>query len=432
MNMNMPLPYFLLLSWYITGVVVFLYASWRQGFTTPSKVAKGIKARITNGSEKEISTAAIVLGALFLITIWPAIKWSGTKSPKPTDEEETKVLKLMMDMHRTHRPFPKELLLSQEELKEPILVVTHGSCMDGLGAAWAMSLFLPAHAEFVEGHYGNPPADVEGKIVILTDFSYKRAVLEDLAHKAKRLIVLDHHDSAQKDLEGLAYAYFDQDRSGARLAWDYVSQMKDMPVILVPPVLAYIEDRDIWKWGMHKSKEVNEVLSHPRFGIDHGAPLADKMLRLGDINNAWDMDTIVELGEGLVEDKEAVLTLALNGAFMVTVDLGEGNGGAVCFPVCFGDKRVASEAGNRMAGWSMFPSDDPGYPEKYGVALVIGGMHYGKFAASFRGIYGDMAQKLAVHFGGGGHQKAAGAGLTVEQLTTILSTAYPLPDHLRK
>lgn len=430
--MNMPIPYFLLLSWYVTGTLVFLYASWRQGFTTPAKVSQGIRTRLLNGEERNVSLLAVILGALFLITIWPAIKWSNSSRKTEKKEEDSKVLKLMMDMHRTHRPFPEHLLLSQEDMKGPILVITHGSCMDGLGAAWAMSLFLPAHAEFVEGHYGNPPADVEGKVVILTDFSYKRAVLEDLARKAKRLIVLDHHDSAEKDLVDLPYAYFDQTRSGARLAWDYVSQMKDMPVILVPPVLAYIEDRDLWKWEMHKSREVNEVLSHPRFGVDHGDALTNKMLRLGDINNAWDLDTVAELGDGLVEDKEAVLTLALNGAFMVTVDLGEENGGPICFPVCFGDKRVASEAGNRMAGWSMFPENDPGYPEKYGVALVIGGMHYGKFAASFRGIYGDMAQKLAIHFGGGGHQKAAGAGLTTEQLTTILSTAYPLPDHLRK
>lgn len=426
---NMPTPYLLLLSWYVTGALVFLYASWRQGYTTPSKIQEGVKSRFCDGGVKDPSLGAVILAILFLVTVWPTIQWSPKKEEK---KEEGPMLKLMMDMHRTHPPFPAELMLSKDELKEPILVITHGSCMDGLGAAWALSLFLPAHAEFVEGHYGNPPADVEGKIVIMTDFSYKRAVLEDLAHKAKRLIVLDHHDSAEKDLEGLPYAYFDQTRSGARLAWDYVSQMRDMPIFLVPPVLAYIEDRDIWKWEMYKSREVNEVLSHPRFGIDHEAGLNDRMLRLADINNSWDLDTIVELGEGLVEDKEAVLTLALNGAFLVTVDLGDGNGGPICFPVCFGDKRTASEAGNTMAGWSLFPEEDPGYPEKYGVALVIGGMHYGKFAASFRGIYGDMAQKLAIHFGGGGHQKAAGAGLTTEQLTTILSTAYPLPEHLRK
>jgi len=52
---------------------------------------------------------------------------------------------------------------------------------------------------------------------------------------------MDHHKSALEDLKGLSpNIYFDMERSGARLAWDYFHPGKEPPAFI-----DYIEDRGI-------------------------------------------------------------------------------------------------------------------------------------------------------------------------------------------
>jgi hypothetical protein len=45
---------------------------------------------------------------------------------------------------------------------------------------------------------------VTGLDVAIVDFSYKRPVMVELASKAKSILVLDHHKTAQADLDGLS------------------------------------------------------------------------------------------------------------------------------------------------------------------------------------------------------------------------------------
>src|SRR5205807_2421923 len=89
-----------------------------------------------------------------------------------------------------------------------------------------------------------PPPQVTDCNVIMVDFSYKRAVLENMARTVNSILILDHHKTAAEDLAGLPplpgfptwreaawngklsqsirmSALFDMDRSGAALAWDY-------------------------------------------------------------------------------------------------------------------------------------------------------------------------------------------------------------------
>jgi oligoribonuclease NrnB/cAMP/cGMP phosphodiesterase (DHH superfamily) len=132
------------------------------------------------------------------------------------------------------------------------LVLHHGNCMDGFGSAWAIHQAFGNDADYVPQLYGqsNPP-DVTGRDVLIVDYSYPRAQLLEMNAVARSLICLDHHKTAQADLEGLDFALFDMNRSGAGLTWDVVHQSKR------PTLIEYVEDRDLWRFALPDSKQIN-------------------------------------------------------------------------------------------------------------------------------------------------------------------------------
>ena len=97
-----------------------------------------------------------------------------------------------------------------------------------------------------------------GQRVVIVDFSYARETLETMAAQTQALLVLDHHITAERALAGLPYAYFDMQKSGAVLAWEWAH---DQPV---PWLLDYIQDKDLWTWTLPSSREINAaVASYP-------------------------------------------------------------------------------------------------------------------------------------------------------------------------
>lgn len=162
------------------------------------------------------------------------------------------------------------------------LIIHHGPCMDGAGAALAAYMKFGEDAEYRAAQYGDPPPtsdEVRGREVYIVDFSYPRADLErihatiiknvqivggqgteDLGGK---LVVLDHHKTAKADLEGLDFCTFDMNKSGAMLAWEHFH-----PGTKVPKLIQYIQDRDIWTWNLPDSHAVSAALSATGAGKD--------------------------------------------------------------------------------------------------------------------------------------------------------------------
>lgn len=144
-------------------------------------------------------------------------------------------------------------------------VLFHGSCPDGTGAALAAWLRLgdkteAGPVEYIPVNYGQPVPDIEPhSAVYIVDFSYPRKELESLKAFCPALIVLDHHATAQKDLEGLPYCTFDMNKSGAVLAWEHFH-----PKMPVPTFIYYLQDRDLWKFELPQSREVSAAIgSYP-------------------------------------------------------------------------------------------------------------------------------------------------------------------------
>lgn len=129
-------------------------------------------------------------------------------------------------------------------------ILYHKNCMDGKGAAYAAWRKFKETAIYLEVGYGEPiPSIEDGSEVYILDFSYSKEILQELNSRCK-VVVLDHHKTAQKDLEGLDFAHFDMNKSGASLAWEYFH-----PNTIKNDHIKYIEDRDLWLWKMEGSKE---------------------------------------------------------------------------------------------------------------------------------------------------------------------------------
>ena len=137
----------------------------------------------------------------------------------------------------------------------PDAVLYHAECADGFGAAYAIWKRFPA-AEFTAVKHGcPPPPGLAGRRVVIADFTYSRPTLDTLAAEAKEFFVLDHHITAEKALAGLPYVHFDQEKSGAVLAWEWAH---DSPV---PWLLRYIQDKDLWHWALPGSREISAALA---------------------------------------------------------------------------------------------------------------------------------------------------------------------------
>jgi oligoribonuclease NrnB/cAMP/cGMP phosphodiesterase (DHH superfamily) len=148
-------------------------------------------------------------------------------------------------------------------MNEKKLCIYHGNCADGFGAALAVKMaFDDGEVDFYPGVYQESPPDVTGRDVILVDFSYKRDVLLDMSHKARKILILDHHKSAASDLVDLpsnVESLFDMSRSGAVMAWEYFH-----PDTEIPELLLHIQDRDLWKFQLEGTREIQAaVFSYP-------------------------------------------------------------------------------------------------------------------------------------------------------------------------
>lgn len=164
----------------------------------------------------------------------------------------------------------------------PLLVIYHKHCPDGFAAALSIKLWYEKQEQtrsinFHAAQHGSSIPNCFNKEVYIVDFSYKRDVLKELCQQATKVILIDHHISALKDLENLEEEEsnleisFDMSRSGAILTWNYFFKTE------APMLFQHVEDRDIWKFEIADTNDVmSAVVSYPMEFKIWEAWLADK------------------------------------------------------------------------------------------------------------------------------------------------------------
>jgi len=185
-------------------------------------------------------------------------------------------------------------------MKSPV-VIYHANCWDGFCAAWLLWKCFP-DATFHAAHYGTePPPEAEDKTrrLFVVDFSYDRSTMFRLGamrHRDFVMTVLDHHKTAEKSLGGLSEemltnnvgdceVVFDMNKSGARLTWEWGCREQPMPMGSAaffgygrdgracgpgnsPWLVDYTEARDLWRWELDWSREINAYIRS--FPLDFG------------------------------------------------------------------------------------------------------------------------------------------------------------------
>jgi hypothetical protein len=190
------------------------------------------------------------------------------------------------------------------------VAVLYPACVGGFSAAFAAHHALAEKCEmlFKPVQYGEPIPYKELREfapdqVYILDFSYKAPDLVELM-KEFAVVVIDHHKSAAEDLKGFDEIHVAklisqhcpgvnedvestvdcvagkcpsnlpvmqgvrviQENSGCVLAWLYFN-----PNEPIPEILHYVQDRDLWKFDLEHSKEINAYIATLPFDFQEWA-----------------------------------------------------------------------------------------------------------------------------------------------------------------
>jgi len=253
------------------------------------------------------------------------------------------------------------------------LVLYHAQCLDGFAAAWVAFQRFGGANEYRAIQFGEPlKYPIDGREVLILDFSFPRTELLAMKERAASLLVLDHHLTAKEDLAGLEFAHFDLERAGCTLAWDWF--FRDEPR---PWLLNYVEDKDLWRWKLPGSQEVAAALQ----SYSRSFTQWNKLLARG-------LDALVAEGRPILRYKNRLIETAASRVKMIDF---EGHRIPVVSS-CI----LQSEIGGRLSAEHPF------------VAIVFeteGRRVWSLRSQEGRGV--DVAA-IARRHGGGGHPNAAG------------------------
>lgn len=263
--------------------------------------------------------------------------------------------------------------------------IYHHPCADGFGAAWVVRKAL-GDIEFVPGQYQLEASlpDVAGKRVLLVDFSYKRHDLIHMAEAAESIVVLDHHKSAMDDLTSDDWPdnlelNFDMYRSGAMMAWDYF-----FPKQPAPRLIQHIQDRDLWRFNMPGTKEIQAALFSYPYDFD---VWDDIMHRPEDL-----LEEGVAINRKHMKDIHELLAMCTRRLIIAGYNVP-----AVNLPYT-----MSSEAGHIMSQGEPF------------AACYYDTQSIRNFSLRSSNKGGIDVSRVAALYGGGGHKHAAGFRVSFE------------------
>ena len=261
------------------------------------------------------------------------------------------------------------------------VVMYHASYTDGFGAAWAAWHRLRDQGEYLPMNYGDDVPDLgPSSHVYLLDFSLSRERMLQLhdRHGAANVTLLDHHQTAAENLNGVPNCHIDQSKSGAVLAWEHFC-----PNETVPNILLYVQDRDLWRWELPDSRAVSAYLNSYKFDFARWNRLARDL--------ETDKQSVVRAGEAILRNEQEIVTRVCQRSMMGTI--------SDCWIPIVNSAVLQSELGERML------TDHPEAP----FAASYFDVSATRRVWSLRGRAGGQdVSEVASFFGGGGHRTSAG------------------------
>lgn len=304
---------------------------------------------------------------------------------------------------------------------ESNIVVTHRGCSDGFcataiahlaihGEAWE-TLSEDDRKKTIQHFYTTEPgAENVGKtveylatkytsesMVKFFDVAFEQKEFDLLLAKFPNAKVWDHHITTQKSCKEHPQLYFNNEKSGAMLAWDHY-----FPDRVAPALVQYVQDRDLWTFKLDNSKAISHwsfQTLRPR--IDDLGKWKSYLLSDNWIPTAKTVgETIISVNNRLMEDVKRNILL---------IKIAEHNVAMVNSQV------FRSELGNDLC---------IEHPECHYSLVWYHNANSGKVYVSLRSEKtnpnaADLSE-IAKRYGGGGHKHAAGFELSWEEFGVLL------------
>lgn len=283
-------------------------------------------------------------------------------------------------------------------MKKTTIGIYHKNCTDGTTAAAVLLKKFPDIKLFPLA-YSHTEDDLEhihrvageGSEIYFVDFAVG---VEEFLDGGHSITVIDHHIGAKERIEKLASVngnltfIFDNDKSGASLAWSHF-----FPDEKVPEIIKYVEDSDIWtgKYG-DDTKYVTNYLS-----MFTNSP--EQMLEF--INS--DIADIKKKGKIIADYSDNQIHRLVDGIQDIKLRIGE-------FIVpAYNITMHQSASGHKLS-------------EIQNKAVVLFTITGGSVNFSIRGADGQSpsALELAKLLGGGGHQNASGAEVFLKDFLKMI------------
>lgn len=296
----------------------------------------------------------------------------------------------------------------QEPINPKTFVIYHANCNDGLGAAAAAYLKLGETAQYLPGVYSETldKFHIEDSDIYIVDFSFDREIIEAWKQKARKVVVIDHHESSFRKLEGLDDFIYDGNKSGAVLAFEYFNPEQELPEIF-----KLIQDGDLYKF------EFGERTRYLRALLDF------YRLKLTDMEMIRFMSDFLTENEWLDNYIQTVGRVLANYITEVSGKVAKEN-----------KFRIIDFHGFRFAFYNVIDhisetaehvynkgSDESGYYPTLSYYIspkkVIFNMRSSKRSTI-------VVNKIAENYGGGGHPNAAGFTLSLEDGLKLITKLY--------
>ena len=277
------------------------------------------------------------------------------------------------------------------------VVIYHGNCSDGIAACWCVlesypnviliPYLLNNHQSILDSY------DFTNKTVIFTDCCFPTSHLNVICINAKHVIILDHHKTNIDNLQDFESKnltkILDIERSGCQIAYDFIFGNTSRYWFI-----DYIGDRDLWKFSLKNSKEINLGM----FELGYISLQGLTILK----NHSDDiLGLLLKTGDILMQKQQFDLNLKSLSA--VQAEFTTKNGVYKTY-LCIGSSKNRSDLGNLLAHKTMPNNLLPDF-----ATIIRYDIKKNRWYASLRSNGQiDLTQICHDYGAGGGHSKSAG------------------------
>ncbi len=286
-------------------------------------------------------------------------------------------------------------------------IVYHEYCSDGTASAWIVKRHNPL-AKLVNCKAGQNPnllnEEIQNKKIIFVDICPSVDYLTSIAQLANKIVILDHHISAYRNVENMenkpenVFTVFDMNKAGCMITWDFFNNQ-----LTVPWFISYIQDRDLWKWELPNSKNINTALFEEKHITFNGlTSLYEKYITTEQIN--YFMEQLNERGAQINQFRNQLIEKESKKAIHCTFQFNDKSFNVWLYS---GPEDLRSDIGNALMQINFKNGLRPDFAVNWRYDLASN-----EFWLSMRGE--EWSPDLSVickEYNGGGHPKASGCSL---------------------